>query len=473
MKILLLNAPPLKRFGIVGQIYPPLGVLYLASYLRKENNNFEIKVIDGYHEENVDEVVKKIVSFSPNILCISFTTQGSTGAYEVIKQVKQKLSNVFIVVGGPHPTIYPEESLIKFNTDVVVRGEGEITFSKLVNRVLKNSDYYDLQGIAYLKDNSVQINESRPLIKDLDSIPFPARDLLDLHVYPGYHYKKASWDTSYISARGCPNNCVYCSNPVWKLCKPWMRLRSPQNIADEIEYLKAEYGVKEFYDQTDLFNGNLTWAKQVCDEFIKRNLNISWKVQMTVNNVDEELAEKMVQSGCWLGFVGVESGNDGTTKGIGKRSSRESAAKTLSILKKSGMKTFILLMAFNVWEENGFLKYEDLQDSLNTLNFAKELIKEKKVDIISWSLTTPYPGSKLFEIAKRHKLIPEDLEGKWELWDSSENFIMKLPGVIEKDWYSIKRKGKVLQAMLLFKSGTFNWRSVPIYLKKLWNVIKK
>jgi len=473
VKVVLLNAPPLRRFGIVGQIYPPLGILYLASYLRAGNNNFEIKVIDGYHEKNIDVVIKKITSFSPHILGISFTTQAATGAYEVIRRVREKLREIFIVTGGPHSTIYPAESLIGSRADIVVMGEGEISFSELVNRLSKNSNYYDLEGIAYKKNDWVQINKPRPLIKDLDSTPFPARDLLDIRKYPGYHYKKTSWDTSYISGRGCPYNCVYCSNPVWKFCKPWMRLRSPRNIADEIEYLKTEYGVREFYDQTDAFNGSASWAKKVCDEFIKRGLRVYWKVQMTVKNIDEELAQKMFQAGCWLGLIGIETGNDAVAKGINKRTSRENAEKSLSILKKYGMKTFALLMAFNVWEENGVLKYENLRDTLNTLNFAKQLVKGKKIDIISWSLTTPYPGSQLYEIAKRHQLIPEDSEGRWELWDSSENFVMRLPGISEKDWHLVKRKGKMLQAKLLLTSGTFNWYSVPIYLKKLWNVIKK
>lgn len=196
-------------------------------------------------------------------------------------------------------------------------------------------------------------------------------------------------------------------------------------------------------------------------------MGIYWKVQMTVENIDEELAQKMVRAGCWLGIIGIETGNDAAARGINKRTSRKRAEKSLSLLKKYGMKTFALLMAFNVWEENGLLKYEDLHDTLNILNFAKQLVREKKVDIISWSLTIPYPGSRLYQIAKRHQLIPEDSEGKWELWDPSENFIMKLPGISEKDWHFIKRKGKALQGVLLLKSGTFNWYSIPIYLKKI------
>ena len=472
MKILLLNAPPLRRFGIVGQIYPPLGILYLAAYLREYDNCHDIKVIDGYHERDIDDIMNKIVSFGPDLLGISFTTQAATGAYEVIDRVRKQIKKTFIVVGGPHPTIYPHEPLTRSRADAVVIGEGEITFFELVKRFKENGNHRDLAGVAYSDNGAVTINEKRALIKDLDSIPFPARDLLNIKVYPGYHYKKASWDTSYISARGCPYNCVYCSNPVWKLQKPWIRLRSPGSIAEEISQVKSRYGVKEFYDQTDLFNADISWSKKVCDEFIKRKLGIYWKVQMTVKNIDDELAQKMVASGCWLGLLGIETGNDATARGINKKTSRQNAEKSLSILKDYGMKTFGLFMAFNVWEENGKLMYEDREATMRTLNFAKDMIKKKKLDIMSWSLTTPYPGSELFEIAQRHKLIPEKLDRKWELWDSSDNFILSLPGISEKDWRFIQKKGKILQALLLLRSGTFNLRSIPIYFKKIKNLFK-
>ncbi|MFH1903474.1 MAG: radical SAM protein [Candidatus Omnitrophota bacterium] len=473
MKILLLNAPPLRKYGVVGQIYPPLGILYLAAYLRQGTSRFEIKVVDGYQEKNIEQTVKKILSFSPDIIGLSFTTQAATGAYEVIREVKKRLPGVFVVTGGPHPTIYPEESIFQAGADTVVVGEGEETFSELVNRLATNLDYGDIKGIAFRQDGRLQVNEPRPLIQDLDNIPFPARDLLDIRTYPGYHYKKSAWDTSYLSGRGCPYNCTYCSNPVWKMQKPYLRLRSPENIASEVESLKATYRVREFYDQTDLFNGNLNWAKQVCDEFIRRRLDIFWKVQMTVRNIDDELARKMVESGCWLGLLGIETGNDATSRGINKRTTRQDAERALCTLKRNGLKTFGLFMAFNVWEEDGRLKYEDRQATLATLDFAREMVRKGCLDIISWSLTTPYPGSALFEIARRHKLIDPEAEGKWERWDSSENFLMKLPGVSQEDWELVKRKGKMLQAKLLLRSGTFSFRSLPVYGRKAWNLVKR
>lgn len=472
MRIFLLNAPPLKQIGVVGQIYPPLGMLYLSSYIKKQIPGFKIEGLDGYHNDE-SSILEKINDFKPDILGVSFTTQAATGAYKVINYVKEILPETLIVCGGPHPTIMPEEVLGSSNSDIVVLGEGEETFLEIARNYNNKNKLLTIQGTVTRKDNEIQKNPLRSVINNLDSIPFPDRSLLNITKYPGYHYKKMPVDTSIISARGCPYNCIYCSNPVWKLQKPWYRVRSPKNVVDEMEYLKNEYGIREFYDETDEFNGNLKWAKDVCDEITRRKLNIFWKVQMRADNVDEELAQKMKESGCWLSFFGIETGNDRTSKGINKNITQGQVVKALTIFKKAKLKTFALLMAFNVWEENGNLIYEGLEETKNTLKFAKKLIKDNLLDLMSWSLTTPYPGSKLYEIALRHNLIDKEMLGRWDSFDSSANFVMKLPNVSEKDWFYIQKEGKKIQAWLLLKSGTFNWRSIPIYFKKLILLFKK
>jgi len=472
MKVMLLNAPPVKTSGVIGFVYPPLGILYLASYAREKMPGLEIKAIDGY-QEDYDDITGMIRDFKPDVLGVSFTTQASTGAFNIINEVKGILPGTFIVAGGPHSTLLPAEVLEKSKADVVAVGEGEETFHEILARLKDGGPTDDIAGTVVMKDGSAHFNPQRPLIQDLDSIPFPARDLLDLRKYPGYYYKRRNADTSLVSARGCPFNCVFCSNPVWKYQKPWYRLRSPKNVVDEMEHIIKEYGIREFYDETDEFNGNLKWAKKVCEEVLERRLDISWKVQMRADNVDDELASKMVASGCWLGFFGVESGNDVTLDGIGKKLDIATIEKSLMVLKKAGMKTFALLMAFNVWEKDGVLRFEDKADTLRTLDFARKLVREKKIDLMSWSLTTPFPGSKLYEIALRHKLIPEENIGRWELWDPSSNFVMRLPGVAESDWMYVQHRGKRLQARLLLTSGTFNINAVPLYLKKLYSLLSR
>ena len=475
LRICLINAYPLKEMGIVGQIYPPLGILYLASYARSQFNNLDFLVLDGYKIKKT-VFYEKIYKYNPDILGISFTTQSSTGAYEIINKLKSYYQDkVLIIAGGPHPSIGAEEVFEKSLIDYVVRGEGEIVFSDIIRCCIagRKNEIKKLTSVSFKQDGHVVNNSLRPLIKDISSLPFPARDLVNIYEYPGYHYKKLRKDTSIVSTRGCPFDCVYCSNPVWKLQKPWYRTRSPKNIADEIEFIIKRYNVREFYDQTDEFNGDLKWAKTVCDEFCARNLNIAWKVQMRADNIDNELAEKMRRSGCWLGFLGIETCNDETTRGVNKNILKEQSVKALHILKQNNIKTFALLMAFNVWEENCVLKFENKEKTMNTVKFAEDLVRRGLIDLISWSLTTPYPGSKLFQIAEKHKLIPEELRGKWENWDSSANFIMRLPGIKKNDWLDVQRRGKILQAKLLFKSGTFNMISLPIYIKKMYKLFVK
>jgi len=472
MKVILLNAPPMIELGITGQIYPPLGILYLAAYVRESLKDLEIKILDGYKEKR-RALIKNIIEFNPDVLGISFTTQAATGAYKIINEIKERKKGIKVIIGGPHPTIMPEECLLKSKTDLVVIGEGEITFLEILRGMERGGEVDSIIGTVVLKDGKIKRNPLRPLIRDLDSIPFPARDLIDIKKYPGYMYKKRRYDTDIISSRGCPFNCVYCSNPIWKLQKPWYRLRSPKNVVDEIEHITKNYGIKEIFDQTDEFNGSKKWAKELCDEIIRRGLDVSWKAQMRVDNVDEELAEKLKKSGFWLGLFGLESASDSTLEGIKKRQTINQVEKTLSLMKKYQVKCFGLFMAFNVWEKEGKLYSENKEDSLRTLEFAKKLLKERNISLFGWSMTTPYPGSKLYDIAVKHGLIKKEYIGHWEFFDSGANFVMKLPDVSEKDWLEVLNAGKKLQAKLLFTSGTFNFSALSLYFKKAFFLIKR
>lgn len=469
MKILLINSPKIGKEGVINLLYPPLGLLYIAAYIRDKEKNIELNFIDGCRTA-YGNLMSQIDSYSPDIVGISFTTQAATGAYKLINDIKKKGNGKdapLVVCGGPHATALPDDILLNSQCDVVVMGEGEITFHEIVRKFMKNTlDFSEILGVAYKNGNEVQLTPKRPFIKDLDSLPFPARDLVDLSVYPGLYYKKEKEETYITSSRGCPYNCVYCSNPVWKYNKPWYRSRSPQNVVDEIEYIVNELGIKEIYDQTDEFNANMNWAKALCDEIVNRGIKVSLKAQMRSDHMDEELANKMKSAGFWLGLFGVESGNERTLSGIGKRVTVRENTRALGILKNAGIKTYALLMAFNVWEENGKLCFEDREQTDNTLEYAKRLIREKNLNLMSWSLTTPYPGSQLFDIAMRHGLIPKELMGKWELWDSSERMIMQLPGITYKDWVELQNKGKRIQAFLLIKSGSFNLKSLPQYIRR-------
>jgi len=481
-KVYLLYAPPEKMRGAYGLVYPPLGILYLAAYLREHLSDVEIKAADGYRIGK-ERVIREILEYAPDILGVSFTTQSSTGAYSVINEVKRGNEKVFVVCGGPHPTAMPEEVLLSSRADRVVIGEGEITFLELVKAYREGFSCHGLLGTAERIDDKTIINPPRPLIRDLDTIPFPARDLLDIAAYPGYYYKRTGMDTSMISSRGCPFNCVFCANPVWKVQKPWYRVRSPKNVVNEMEHIAQEYGIMEIFDQSDEFNASLAWAKKVCDELIERQLDISLKAQMRVDNIDDELAKKMSEAGFWLALIGVESANDEPLLGIEKHITISQVEQGIGHLRRYGMKVLAYLMAFNVWEENAELRFEDKEGAKKTLAWAKELIKKGKLDFITWSLTTPLPGSELYEIAVRHRLILPEIVGmqekldayatgiRWEEFDSSSTFVLSLPGIEYNDWLDIKNMGARLQAWLLLKSGAFNIRALSLYLQRALSLL--
>jgi radical SAM superfamily enzyme YgiQ (UPF0313 family) len=414
------------------------------------------------------KALDEIREFNPDVLGVSFTTPAAGGAYQLVNEVKACLPETVVVCGGPHATAMPEDVLTRSKADYVIRGEGEATFYRLIS----SDEPESVGGIAFRDGERVVETPPEPLIESLDDIPFPARDLLDMKKYPGYYVTKKRPDTDIISTRGCPFNCTFCSNPVWKLQKPWWRMRSPQNVVDEVEMLVKDYGIKEYFDQCDEFNASKKWALDVCEELIARNLEVIWKVQVRVDTLDEELVAKMAEAGCWLVFIGIESGNEETLKGIRKHVTLNQVREACRLFRKHGIKVFGLFMAFNVWEEEGRLVYEDAEKTRETLRFAEALIKEGLLQYLTWSLATPYPFSELYDVAIRHGLIPEDLVGKWDEIEPIWNFTMKLPTVSEEDWKSVKSRGARLQARCIIKNRQFNASNMRLMTERGVNMMR-
>jgi len=464
VKILLINAPPIREaiFGEPQAIYPPLGLLYIASYLR-ENGYSEICVIDGARV-GLRKTLVKVKREKPDIIGISSTTWSSSGATLLIKLIKKEVKESLIVVGGPHATILPEDFL-KAGADVVVRGEGEETFLEIVRCFEKGAlpkEIGNIRGIVYLrKGKLVSTLPRRPL--DVDSIPFPSRDLVDIKKYPGLYWSKYQPETYILTSRGCPFSCFFCSNPVWRSTIPSYRVRNPENIRKEVEALKYRFGMKEIGDESDTFNVNLKWAKEVSKEIGK--VGIPWKVQIRADKVDTEFARILSRSGCWLVRIGIESGNQETLDGIGKMIDLKMVERGLKKLKKFEISTVGLFMGFNAWEDNGRLFYEDYRRTLNTIKFIRYLLKKRLLDSFSFSLTTPFPGSKLYETAVKFNLI---IDYNFERWNPSSYFVMKLPNVSKDEVEKIKAFATYLQAktMLSFRKS-INPRLIKPYLKKI------
>jgi anaerobic magnesium-protoporphyrin IX monomethyl ester cyclase len=473
MKVQFVFAAPTKmpRFGEMGEkVSPPLGMLYLAAYLREKVSGLDIRAIDA-PRKGFYFALDRINQFNPDVLCVSYYTVSALGAYEMISMLKKKNPNLLVVVGGHHVTALPGEALARSKADIEVYSEGELTLVEIVREYIKKGHLSRMSlgrilGIGFLHKGKHTITQPRPFIDDLDSIPFPARDLIDLGEYNGWFVARQNPQARVIFSRGCPYRCTFCSNKVWNRQGSRVRVRSPKNIADELEMLKEKYGVREFFDDADELNNNVPNAIAICKEIAGRKLGMTWKCQLRCNNLPEELVKAMAEAGCWYVHLGIESGNQLTLNGIRKGITLKQAVDACKLLSKYKIKVLALFMLFNAWEENGKLVFEGVKETQNTLDFAQMLLRNKWANFIGATHTQPYPGSELFEIALRHGIMKPHMNGNWDSWLRDDMFIMQLPGIPETDMARLRSKGNLIIARQLLASGDIRPRDIIYFAQK-------
>ena len=473
MKIILADPPIIKNSAYKPNAYTPnLGILYLISYLRNNFNNLEIKYLESFL--SLKQHVKEVREYNPDIYCISFPTLLANAAYKTINIIKTEteFQSLPIICGGPHPTADPEDVFASSKADICVIGEGEETLTELVGYYMNgNKQLEDISGIAYRKSNTIRYTPKRPLIKNLDSLPFPAWDVVDIKRYTGPTRLRASPFKMVLVSRGCPYNCNFCSNPVWKANKPWLRQRSPGNIAEEIE-LYYEEGIREIQLLCDEFNAKLNWSIEVCEE-IKRlgHEDLYFNTNLRVDKVTDALAKALADINCWAVHIGIESGNQRTLDGINKKITLEQVVNACKILKKYNIKIFGFAMMLNIWEEDEKLCYESSDDVMQTLNFLRNLLHDKLIDYMSWGFVVPLPGAPLYETCKKYNLIGKDK--KLDTWKWG-GIPIKLPGIEEKTMQRIKRKGMLLQIWCNLRGiKDINWRNYRYMLGKITYIFKK
>ena len=420
--ILFIN-PPFQRLLKTIRPYIPYGLLYLASYL--ENKGFKTKVynadlkINRKNSESKSEIFKEandvIKNELPDIVGIGFQTPQYNSALETAKIVKNLNDNIPIIVGGIHPTFMADETAREKYFDIVVRREGEVTVLELINALIDNRSLKDVKGITYKENSSIISTADRPLIQDLDSIPFPNRELLLNKNY----YPHAELGIITLS-RGCPYSCSFCASKAF-----WgFRTRTPKNIVDEIEYLKKKYHLAEFWLEGDTFLINRSHVSDLCLELKSRKLNILWGGMARVDQINKELIKDMKSCGLCNISLGVESGSqkilDITKKGI----TVDQVKKAVKILKAEGI--FV-----NTYWMIGF--QEETQE---TLNETKKLIKKLNPHLARTFILTPFPGTEEYEKAKRkNRLLSED----WSQYHVGNPYLIKRPDIdneiIKQEYY--------------------------------------
>ena len=436
------------------QASPNVSLLYLASYLRNEVPNVELTYIAQKHSPEYH--LNMIRTLQPTFYAVSFTSFSARTTYELLRTIKKLFPWLKIICGGPHCMSHSEQILRESGSDVCVIGEGEVTFAELVKNESRFPEALEsIQGIAFLKNGRYHRTENRPLITDVNTVPFPARDLVDDSEFAGVSYSKGKPNTEMIITRGCPLRCVFCANPVFRLKNgPTFRSRSPQNIAAEVEELYA-MGYREVFLHSDELNVDLNWSIDVCKALADlKHTDLYFQTNLRVIPMSEEFVYWLKQANFWFVRIGMESASDRVLAGIKKKMSLAKTEHACNLLSKQGIKVFGYFMLFNWWEEDGRLQHETAEEVRSTISLGYRLWRQRKLHYCSWTVTTPVPGSEFYDLALKHGLIDESFfpDDTWPAYKF-------LSGVNKDEFNSLYAKARRQQGIMALTSGHFEWRN--------------
>jgi radical SAM superfamily enzyme YgiQ (UPF0313 family)/glycosyltransferase involved in cell wall biosynthesis/2-polyprenyl-3-methyl-5-hydroxy-6-metoxy-1,4-benzoquinol methylase len=386
----------------------PIGKAYLAATLRE--NGFNVKIIDqALNSYDLETLIKMITDFSPDIIGIGGMTLQINDTKRIAGYLRNSHNNILLVGGGIHLTLVPEDGIDLF--DFIVIGEGESTFLELCQRYKETGFsqdkkfYMDIKGICFKTSTGEIIRtQNREFITNLDKLPLPAYDLLEIEKYNDFLIsgEKA---VSIMTGRGCPFNCEFCASPA--LYHRKVRFFSLNYVFCLIEYLRGKYKFKNFRIMDDTFASNKKRVITFCEEIINRGLNLNMTCLTHVKTADAEMFKWMKKAGFTIIALGIESGNDRILKLINKGITIEKASEAIKMARDAGLLVESLFMLGNIGETK-----ETIED---TINFAKKFNPSyhdcKRVGYNWFQFATPFPGSKFFIEAKDYgKVVTFDYD---------------------------------------------------------------
>ncbi len=406
----MLIFPPYRTAGFYDKmVCVPMGIAYLGAVLRKD---YEVRLLDavvegykqdrwlgnGYFEYGLtpDQIIAEIEDFAPQVVGVSciFSSQFLFAA-DLIGRVKKEFPDIITVIGGAHPSFLPEDSFQHMpGLDFIIIGEGEESFPALLKAIEKGSGFETIDGLAFRDNGTIRVNPKTRFIENLDNLPFPARDLLPMEKYfkiniPALVFSKSPRNTSFITSRGCPFHCRFCSS-----CHYWgrrIRFRSTENVLAEIEELISRYRVEELKFEDDNLMAKVAKAKEIFRGMIGRGYKLHWNMPTGVwisALDDDELLNLMKQSGCYEVILAFESGDQYVIDNIIKKPlDLKKAMEITGKVKDHGIDTH----AFFVLGLPG----ETRANIEQTFRYARSLALDKAF----FFLFNPLPGAELYQEA--------------------------------------------------------------------------
>ena len=428
--VLLIN-PPL---GITSDIYEHIGLGYIAACLRKRNINVEIINIpeQGW---TVSRAVKEVKNIPCRVIGVSIPFQESAKrAFNFITGLKKAGVDAHISIGGIFPTYAYEEIINMFPAvDSVVLGEGEETFAELAEKIISGHDWHDIKGLAYLENNTIIRNDFRPLIEDLDSIPFPARDTLPESL------KRVNAATM-TTSRGCYGRCSFCSvTPFFSSFGPKYRVRSSQNVMDELDILYHEYDVRNIAFNDAIFIGGkgsgYNRAREIAEEILKRNMDLHFYIHCRPNDVDEELFGLLREAGLRKVFLGVESGSQTMLDRFQKDITVEENLRALETLSK-----FDIFVALGMITFDDRITFTELNENLMFLQQAKKIMPKNRLNFNVLGKLLPLAGTEVERYMKEtRRYRGNSIKYTYSIDDRKINLLYNTANTLANIFWKVKR----------------------------------
>ena len=395
MRILFV-APPLPKANTTAQ---PLGFGYLASVLRQEGFT-DLAILDACSlNMSLEQTIESIKERAPDVLGLTTMTVTVKNALRIAAATRALFPSIKIAVGGVHATVCPDEVIADLNVDVVVRNEGEYSFLEIVRRWQSGESLEGVPGTSIRVNGEIVHHGQGHRILDLDALPFPARDLMPMHVYKAGlsfppHIRKR---TMLYSARGCPHNCAFCSTAaVWGGHRCVMR--SAASVLDEIEEVVDRFGVYGFEFADELTTLRRDRLIEFCNGIHERHLNrVRWVCSSTVRRMEYDTAKMMKDAGCSMVMMGVESGSPEILAALNKRIKIDEIINAFDVTRRAGLRRCACFMIGAPGE------------TTETVQASIQLARRIRPDRVSLNIVTPYPGTPFYE-----ECVDKSIELDWD-----------------------------------------------------------
>ncbi len=398
LDVLLICPNYISEVLITDAIVYPMNLLYLAAYVREKG--IEVDILDGRAlNYSLADYREYLIRRRPKIVGITVMTSYVNQAVEIAELAKSISDDIVVIVGGAHISALPAESLKSYGCfDIAVVGEGEQTLLELSRKVLNHDfDFSGVDGIYYRQKGNIKATKPRALFPDLDSLPYPAYDLLPLDRYrPSIQWIKKRPFLMLYTARGCPFQCTFCASKA--NFGRSVRLRSPESIVKEIEFYKERYGIRQIIFYSDTLVINRKHINELCDLLMKRKTGIVWCCFSTVEALNLELARKMKAAGCFMISFGLESGNEDMLRRMKKNyQSVKMAKQVIRDVRRAGITPIGSFLLGHPGDSEEIIE--------ETIQYALDL----PLSYAAFATVVPFPGAPIFTYAKEKGILPETI----------------------------------------------------------------